>query len=249
MNNTIRPGSQAAIVYILVALIAGASFVYGKKIEVMHHKRASITVQGEGKMTAVPDIATLNFGVQTGRQKTADRAMTMLSERMERVMQAVQAVGVEERDIKNQHLSLNPAYDWDEGERRDRGFEANQTLIVKVRDLEKITNVLDAAIKAGANQAGNIQFTIDEPDDLKAEARSLAIADAKDKAKELAAELNVTLGALTGFSEQGQGGSPVYMQEAMMMDARGIGGGGASPPIPAGEQDIQVTVSLTYTVK
>lgn len=202
-----------------------------------------------GKVQAVPDIATLNFGMQTGRQKTAQAAMEKLSKNMNQVFEAVKKAGVEEKDIKTRHLSLNPAYDYEDGKRKEQGFEANQSLVVKVRDLDTITDVLDAAVSAGANQAGNVSFTIDDPENLKVEARALAIANAKGKAGKLADDLGVDLGSISGFWED-TGGYPMPMMErSMAMDSMGIGGGAkVAPPLPAGEQEVGVNVSVTYKI-
>jgi uncharacterized protein len=235
---------------IAVALVAGSLYVTGKYVETRHINQFTISIQGRGEVSAVPDIATLNFGVQTGRQKTADRAMTMLTEKMTAVMEALDAVGIEEKDIRTQHLSLNPSYDWNDGRRVDEGFEANQSLVVKVRDLEKISAVLDAAVKSGANQAGSVSFTIDDPENLKAEARAKAIANAQEKAELLADDLGVTLGKMQGFwEEQGGYGQPMMMRAESMDMKGGMGGGGMAPPLPAGEQEVVVTVNLTYQLR
>ncbi|MDA0376413.1 MAG: SIMPL domain-containing protein [bacterium] len=237
---------------IVVVLIAGGLYVTGKYVETRHMDQFTISIQGSGKVSAVPDIATLDFGVQTGRQKTADGAMKMLTEKMESVMGALEKVGVEKKDIRTQYLNLNPAYDWNDGKRVDQGFEATQSLVVKVRDLDKISSVLDVAVKAGANQAGSVGFTIDDPEVLKEQARAEAIEDAQMKAMKLAADLGVRLGAMQGFwEEMGYGGpQPMMMRSEASMDAKGGGyGGGASPPIPAGEQEIVVNVNITYKIK
>lgn len=232
---------------ILVALVAGGMYVAGKYVETRHMDQFTISVQGQGKVNAVPDIATLNFGVQTGRQKSADGAMQMLSASMNKVFEAVKAAGVEEKDIATQYLSLNPSYDWNEGVRLDTGFEASQSLTVKVRDLAKITAVLDAAVKAGANQAGSVGFTIDEPKVLQEEAREMAIADAREKAQKLAADLGVSLGRMQGFWEdQSYGGGNPVMMRAEAMDSAG---GGYAPPLPAGEQEVMVNVNITYKIR
>lgn len=235
---------------IVVALVAGGMYVAGKYVETRYMNQFTITVQGQGSVQAAPDIAMLNFGVQTGRQKTADGAMKMLSDNMTKVVDAVKASGVEEKDITTQYLSLNPAYDWNDGRRIDQGFEANQSLVVKVRDLSKISGVLDAAVRAGANQAGSVGFTIDDPENLREEAREKAITQAQAKAVKLAGDLGVTLGKMQGFWED-TGYSPVPM---MKMEASGVGGYGggadmASPPIPAGEQEVAVNVSITYRIR
>jgi|TARA_Y100000310_G_scaffold22905_1_gene21873 hypothetical protein len=237
---------------IVVALVAGGMYVTGKVVETRHMDQFTIAIQGSGKVSAVPDIATLNFGVQTGRQKTAAGAMKMLTDKMTAVIEAIETAGVEEKDIRTQYLNLNPAFDWNEGKRIDRGFEATQSLMVKVRDLDKISNVLDAAVRSGANQAGSVGFTIDDPEVIKEEARAEAIEDAKTKAQKLAADLGVSLGKMQGFWEEtGYGGGPVMMR-AEMMDAKGVGGGyggSTAPPIPAGEQEVVVNVNITYKIK
>jgi len=232
---------------IIVALILGSAFIVGQNIEV-RGAPAMISVSGEGKVTANPDIAALSFGVQTGRQETAQIAMEQLSKSMNAVIEAVKAQGIEQKDIKTESLSLYPAFDWTDGEQIPRGFEANQSLRVKVRNLEKIGSVLSAATAAGANQAGGVSFTIDDPEELLAEARSLAIDDAKEKAANLAGKLGVTLGKLKGFGEGGAY-NPLPMYEGVMMD-RGMGGGGGSAiPVPTGEQDVRMSVTLTYEVR
>ncbi len=234
---------------IVVALIAGGLYVAGKYVETRGIDQFTISIAGQGRVSAVPDIATLNFGVQTGRQKTADVSMKMLAEQMTKIFEAVKAAGVEEKDISTQFLALNPSYDWADGKRLDQGFEASQSILVKVRDLGKITAVLDAAVKAGANQAGSVGFTIDDPEVLRAEARAKAIEDGKMKAEKLAASLGVTLGTLQGFWEDA---GYSYPQPMMMRSEAGMGGGGDAgfaPPVPAGEQEVVISVNLTYKIK
>jgi uncharacterized protein len=232
---------------IAIALILGGSFVMGKKIE-LRGAPSTISISGEGKVSAVPDIASLSFGVQTGRQKTAQSAMEMLSKNMNAVLDAVKNQGIAEKDIGTESLSLYPAYDWNDGKQTPRGFEASQSLRVKVRDLDKIGAVLSAATNAGANQAGGVSFTIDDPNALQAAAREKAIEDAKKKARILANDLGVSIGKLMGFSEGG-GFPPTPMYARAEMMDRGMGGGGSDPlPLPSGEQEVHVMVTLTYEI-
>ncbi|MBM3230764.1 SIMPL domain-containing protein [Candidatus Peregrinibacteria bacterium] len=235
---------------LIVVLLAGGAYIAGKFIETRNMNMFTISVQGDGKVQAMPDIASLSFGVTTGRQPTAEAAMKMLTQKMTKVIDSVKAVGIEEKDVYTQYLSLNPSYDWQDGRQVDRGFEASQSLTVKVRDLAKITEVLDSAVKSGANQAGSVSFTIDDPELLQAQAREEAIKDAKARAELLAKDLGVKLGELQGFYEN-TGGYPMpYMERAVMMDASvGKGGGGMAPPIPSGEQEINVSVNLTYRIR
>ena len=179
---------------------------------------------------------------------TAKAAMTKLSDGMNKVFDAIKKSGVKEKDITTEQFALNPVYDWTNGGQVFRGFEATQSVRVKVRDLDKVTDVLGAATNAGANQAGNVNFTVDNPEAKQAEARQKAIDQAKEKAQTLATQLGVQLGHIQSFSEGG-GGYPVPM---MMRSDYGVGGGAAetkSIPLPSGEQDITTTVSITYELE
>lgn len=232
---------------VVIAVLLGAGYVGGKFVETRDRERLTISVSGDGRVFAAPDIAELSFGVQTGRVETAKVAMEKLQKDMDAIFRAVKDRGVEEKDIRTERFSLNPAYDWTEKGQIFRGFEANQSLHVKVRDLVTADDVLTAATDAGANQAGDVQFTIDDLEKQRAEAREEAITEAKEKAKLLAASLGKRLGKLKGFSEGGGG----WVQPMMLMRAEKAGVGGAVPdlPLPAGEQEVTVQVTLTYELK
>jgi len=234
---------------IILVLVLGGFYLGGKYIEGQDLRPVTISVQGEGKVMAIPDIAQMSFGVETGRQKTAEIAMEILSEKMNAVFEAAKELNIEEKDITTESLSLRPSYDWEEGKRTDQGFEASQSLRVKIRDMDKIGEVLAAVTAAGANQAGGVNFTIDEPEELQAQAREKAIDNGEEKARELAAQLGKSLGKLKSFGEGG-GGMPRY-DKVMAMDMEaGMGGGGPVPsPVPTGEQEVQVFVTLTYELK
>ncbi len=237
---------------ILVAvLIGGGFYVYGKHIDrqPVPPQTGTITVSGEGKVTVAPDIGELSFGVTTGVQATAKAATDKLSRDMNAIIAAVKALGIEEKDIKTESFYLNPTYDWTDGRQRLRGYEATQSLRVKVRDLDKVGDVLTAATNAGANQAGGVTFTLDDPESKKDDAREKAINDAKEKAQKLADQLGENLGEVLNFQESGNGWyPPVYMEkrEAYAMDGAA---NQAAVPLPSGEQDITVTVTITYELE
>ncbi len=244
---TLRPPNWMPIVLIIAVLIGGGFFVAGKKIESADHTPTTISVSGEGKTTAVPDIAQLSFGVQVQRQATAKQAMDLLGKDMQKIFDAVKKSGVEEKDIKTEGLSLTPAYDWTDGKQVNKGFDASQSLRVKVRDMDKTSDVLAAATNAGANNVGGVSFTVDDPEKARAEARQKAIIQAQAKAKKLADQLGMKLGKLKSFSEGG-GSEPrqmMVMGAAMAAKSADV----AETPIPAGEQEVNVTVNLTYELR
>ncbi|MEQ1849505.1 MAG: SIMPL domain-containing protein [Candidatus Peribacteraceae bacterium] len=209
-----------------------------------------VSVSADAKVSASPDIATLSFGVQTGRQPTAEAAVANLKKNIDSIIAAVEKVGIEKKDIGTENFWMNPAYDYVNGRQVERGFEATQSLRVKVRDLEKVGAVLTAATSAGANQAGGVTFAIDNPDELKATARSQAIEKARAKAEVLAKNLGMRIVRLTSFGEDGQNpANPMMMREMNYGGGMGGGGGDASMTIPSGEQDITSYVTLTYELR
>lgn len=244
---TIRPPVWALIAAVL---LGGLFFLGGKWIETGNDpQRATISVSGDGRAFAVPDVAEISVGVQTGRQPTAAKAMEKLKTSMDTVIAAIEKAGVAKKDIRTENFWLNPVYDYREGEQVPRGFEANQSVRVKVRNLDKVSDVLGAATAAGANQAGSVNFTVDEPEGVRAQARAEAIKEAKEKAQLLADQLGVRLKKIVGFGEGYGGMPPVYMERS----AYGMGGGGAdmaqSVPLPPGEQEVMVNVNITYEVE
>lgn len=243
----VRPPVWAILTAVV---IGGLFFVIGKNIEASPKpdQYASITVSGDGRVFAVPDIAQISVGMQTGRQPTASAAMANLKTTMDAVIAAIKAQGIDDDDISTQNFWLNPAYDYSNGRQVERGFEAGQSISIKVRDLDKTSDVLGAATAAGANQAGNVNFTVDDPDAKQAEARELAIREAQEKADELADQLGVSLGKILNFNEGYGGGYPV----PMYYDRAGIGGGAMSEQavqLPVGQQEINVNVSITYELE
>lgn len=231
----------------MIAALLSGGYIGGKFVETRDRERLTISVSGNGRVFAPPNIAELSLGVQTGRRETAKVAMETLRKDMDAIFRIVKDHGVEEKNIRTEHFSLNQVYDWTEKGQVFRGFEANQSFSVRVRDLDQVDNVLTAATEAGANQVGGIQFTIDDPEVQRAEARKTAIIEAQKKAQILAANLGKRLGNLKGFSE----GSDGWVQPMMLMRAEKAGMGGDAPdlPLPAGEQEVTVKVTLTYELQ
>lgn len=237
---------------IVVVIIGGAFYIAGKNIEAENDvtDEGTISVSGDGRVFAAPDIAEISLGFQSGRQPTAAAAMERLKASMDQVIEAVKDQGIEEKDIRSEYFYLNPAYDYADGRQIMRGFEANQSLRIKVRDLDKISMVLGAGTDAGANQAGSVNFTLDDPDAKQAEARQLAIEEAKEKAQELARQLGVRLGDIKSFSEGGGWAPPMYMERQTA--AYGMGGADVDQKavqLPPGEQEIMVSVTLVYELE
>ena len=208
----------------------------------------TVSFSGEGKVVAKPDIARVNLSIITDAT-TSKAAQDDNSKKSKAVTDYLKKQGVEDKDIKTTGYNIYPQYKYPPygGQPTVTGYQVNESLEVKIRDLEKVSNILDGVVGAGANQVNGLSFEIDNPEELKTEARKKAIEDAKKKADELEGQVGIRLGKIINFSEN-TGGYPIPMYDTMKMEGRGMGGGGG-PSVPTGENEIVVSVYLTYQIK
>lgn len=203
----------------------------------------TLSLSGQGIVTAAPDMATISVAVVT-EAKTAREATASNTTAMEKVRAALAAMKLESRDIATSGFSVQPRYSTGRnGESLSiTGFQARNGLRVKVRDVAQLGPVLDAVISDGANQVSGLSFELADPGPKLDEARAKAVADARRKAELYAKAAGMTLGRLVSISEQGAGvPPPVPMYRAEALSARA-----APPPIEPGEQDIRASVSATW---
>jgi hypothetical protein len=205
----------------------------------------TITISGEGKVSAVPDIAKISLGVQTEKSKVAD-AQKENSDKMNKIITELKGMGIEEKDLRTSDYSVYPTYDWINGKQILRGYQITQTAEIKIRNLELVSQVVAKAAELGANQVGGLTFTIDEPEQLRQQAREKALANAKTKAEALAVAAGVGLGKLVSFTEES--GSPSAYLAYNDYSAKAMGGGSVAPVIESGSQDVIVYITVTYEV-
>lgn len=216
-----------------------------------------ITVTGEGEEVAVPDIATFTFGV-TETAKTVNVARDAATVAINKALDVVKKSGVLEPDIKNVGYSINPKYEYTgadcnmyrcvSGKQTFVGYEVAQTIEVRVRDLTKVGQLITDVTASGVESVGNISFTVEKQDELKAKAREIAINQAKQKAEELADALGVRLVRVSSFSENGNY-FPYYAKGGDMMEMAVSARPAAAPTIPTGDQKITSNVSITYEIR
>lgn len=207
-----------------------------------------VTFSATSKVLIKPDIAQLRVGVIIQPQATAAQAIKLGNEQMNKVNEAIKKVGIKAEDLQTSVYNLNPQYTYsDNGERKLIGYELYQELLVKVRDLNKVSDVLSAATTAGSNQVGDIQFVVDDLEKAKTSARDRAIKLAKEKARNLAKITGMRLGRIVDVMEGSNDNQPRPLYDY------GIGGAGemktAAPTIEVGQNEISVTVSLVYELR
>ncbi len=205
----------------------------------------TISFNGEGKVSAKPDIAMVNFAIVT-EAANSKAAQDLNSPKSKSVTDLLKKLGVDEKDLKTTSYNIYPQYNYPRsGMPEIKGYQVSQGFEVKVRDLTKVGSILDGLVSAGANNINNLGLSIDNPDKLKTEARAKAVADAKQKAGELESQIGIKLGKIVSFSENINGfPGPMFFAKSAEV---GLGGGG--PSIPTGENEITVDVTLTYQIK
>ena len=230
-----------------------------------------ISVTGTGKAFGQPSIARATVGVEV-RATTPDLAMRDVNTGVARVIAALKGAGIAESDLATQNLSLyfereehpppRPAVEPTsavapntrpmsarasdasaESKTSPAGkYRAQNTLVVKIRNLEKVGAVLGAATAAGANAMFGLAFEIEEPRQLEERAREKAMADARARAEGLARLAGMRLGPIVSIQESSGGNSP---PGPMMM---GYEARSADIPIERGELAVTIAVHVVYSI-
>lgn len=205
-----------------------------------------LDVSATGKVTRVPDIAIISAGVVT-RATTAVAALQQNANRMERVRTALKRAGIEDRDIQTSNISLNPEYRYDRDQPpRLTGYTASNTVNVRFRDIRKSGEILDVLVAEGSNQINGPTLTIDKPEIALDEARAKAIAVGRARADLYARTLGMRVVRLLSVSETGGYAVPPPMP--VMMRAE-MAAGDASTKIDPGEQEVQVTIAMSFELQ
>src|SRR3989344_1773155 len=205
-----------------------------------------ITVEGQSKVSAIPDVATVSFTVSEDAT-TASAAQDGATKKSNIALAVLKEIGIDEKDVKTTSYNISPKYAYTPvcysgycppSEQRVTGYTVSQTVEVKIRDTKAVGDVLAKLGDAGVSNLYGPNFTIDNEDTLRAEARKEAIEKARAKAEALADDLDVRLVRVVSFWESGAP-MPYY----------GFGAGGAvapdmavkaTPQIPTGENEIVV---------
>ncbi|MBI2120612.1 MAG: SIMPL domain-containing protein [Parcubacteria group bacterium] len=258
---------------VVVLLFSGSLYLIGQFLNglkeysyvgLMPSAPATIQVSGMGEVFAKPDIAEFSFSVSKDA-KTIAEAQKVSAEKINEIMAFLKESGIDEKDIKTENYSLNPKYEWQEGEPRLCiqmvgaycpppggkqilvGYEVNQTISVKIRKIDDSGKILVGVGEKGATNISGVGFSVDEKDAIEADARAEAIQDAEEKAKVLAKSLGVRITRIVSFSENGF--TPMYQGfdgEAMSLKAADAV---VPPEVPVGENKFVSNVNIIYEIR
>ena len=208
----------------------------------------TISVSGTGTVTLKPDVADLHLGVLITRQ-TVKAAQADAASAMTKVIAALKALGIADKDIQTSNVSLQPAYDYSSNSNPPRitGFQMSNSVTVTVRDLAKLGDAIDNGLAAGATSLDGVNFRVDYETAAEAQARQAAMAEAKSKAQTLATAAGVSISGVASISET-SAPMPYPIMYSGGAPAAAVDGSKVATPIQAGTTDVTITVAVTYLI-
>jgi len=207
---------------------------------------ATVSVTGEGVVTAIPDMAMVSTGVTT-EAATPEAALNANTAAMNGLMKVLDDLDIAAKDRQTSNFNVSPQYRRernDPGSPQIDGYRVSNQLTIRVRDLGELGGLLDALVKAGSNQLGNIRFDFADRGKLVDKARQLAVADARKRAELYVDAADVDLGDVLSISESGVAAPrPPMMRNAMMAESA------ADVPIAVGESEIRASVHMVFELE
>jgi uncharacterized protein len=205
---------------------------------------ANITVTGQGKIKYTPNLAYLTL-TASSEAKTAAEAWQLNGAVVQKMFDVLKEFGIDETDFKTAGVQVTPRYD----RPKDKapvivGYTVSYDLSITVRNLKKLGKLLDRMVEAGANRGMSITFAMDSPEVLLDQARAAAVADARKKAEIFVKGAGGQLGQLVTIIE----GNAVMHRQFQYEHLAATPGGDSSLPIAAGQQELTVTVTVTYGI-
>jgi hypothetical protein len=209
-------------------------------------KEHMISVSGIGRVTITPDVADLRLGVAVTKP-TVKEARALAADAMTKVIAALKKLGIADKDLQTTGLSLQPQYTYPaSGQPRLTGYTLSNAVAVTVRDLDKLGDVIDNGLAAGATTLDGVWFRVDDPSGAEQQAREQAMAAAKTKAQTLARAAGVAITGVASISEtSAPPPQPYYMEGARFSAALAQDAG---TPIQVGTNEVVVTVTVEYLI-
>ncbi len=205
----------------------------------------TLNASGTGEVYMVPDVAYINIGVRVDADEVSE-ALSKNNIQANEIADALKSLGVEQKDIQTSNFNVYPMTDYGmDGQVTRRYFVVENTVYVTVHDLNSLGSLLDAVVRSGANTINGISFDVLDKEAAIAQARDMAIENAREQAKAIAESAGVKLGELQSVNVWvSSGTTPVYA-------AKGVGGAmdASSVPVAAGQLMITVEANVTYEIK
>ncbi len=241
--------TYAAILILTMFALAAINYFNISYPLTVTQKNASgeLAVVGIGKVDIVPDTASVDLGIISNNATSVNDAQEQINKVNNALIDGLKQIGIQKEDIKTSNYSINPNYDYSKGGVGSiTGYNGNATVTVKVKQTDKLPQVIEAGTKAGINQVMGTNYSIDKPENYQEQARSKAIANAKEQAQKLADQLGIRLGKVTNIAESSNNSGPIPMMYAEKSAPLGMGGARTTPDLQPGTQTITSTVTLYF---
>ncbi|MBI1186622.1 MAG: DUF541 domain-containing protein [Alphaproteobacteria bacterium] len=231
------------------AAIAAPSAAQAQSAHAGHHamlEGAMLTITAEGEIEAAPDMAMINLGVTT-EGESAQAALSANAQRMTALSQSLRRAGIAERDIQTSNVSVNPQYVYQEGQApRISGYQAQNMVAVKVRNLDNLGRVIDASVAAGGTNVNGVSFGLEEPEPRLDEARREAMSRARARADLYAQAAGMQVHRIIAITEGYAQTPPIPMPMMARMESMDAQ---ANTPISPGEIRTAATVTVVFELR
>ena len=244
-----------AMVILAISTLVFAN-IYSKSIEPDSYR--SFSVSGEGKITAIPDVAQFTFSIITEGGKDIASLQQENTQKANRAIALLKNSGVEDKDIKTAGYNLQPRYQYFSCPVSKNstakpcpppeivGYSISQTVSVKIRNFEKAGEILSGIVQSGVNSVSELSFTIDDETEIENQARQEAIANAINKAESIAQSGNFNLGKILSINENS---SPIFYRAAKSFGMSASEDAMISPDIEPGSQEVIIGVTISYEIR
>jgi len=211
----------------------------------------TISITGIGEVSTVPDVSTISFTIRsTDSSNDTESLQNEVAESADSVIAKLKDLGIDEKDIQTSNYSVNPKYNYPNGVSTIAGYEASESIDVKVRNTDNVSKVLNILAEEKITEVYGPNFEVDDVQKVKDQARDLAIQDAKDKADILAKSLGVKIKRIVGYSDDTGNNIPVppiaYSSVKVMNQAAGSA---RDANIQTGQQKVTSNVTITFQIE
>lgn len=231
-----------ASIFLVAATLAALAFARWSS---RPNASRGVTVADSAQVKVTPDTAYIQFGI-VNKDKSSKKAASVNAKKTSAVVNALKKAGILKSDIKTIDYSLNPEMDWNKTPEVIVGYTASNTVRVRTKAMDKIGNLMDAAISAGSNTVQDISFDVEDKRKLRQRALTLAVKKCESKAEAIANALGCKLGPATTANESVDmyfGDSRNAVMEASVVKYRR-----STTPIEPGETTVSAQVKIVYSL-
>lgn len=210
-----------------------------------NEQERGIQVTGKGVVEAIPDVARFTTTVRSEGENVSD-IQSDSSQKINSVISFLKGRGIAEKDIKTQSFDISPQYRYENGRQIQEGFEATQSVLVTVRNLDLAGDILSGVSNLTVDSVGSLYFEVDNEDELSDQAKELAIKDARDRAERLVSVSGARIGGVISIQEE-----TVSIPSPLARLETALDAGSSeitSPQIEPGSQEIIQNISVTFEI-